>query len=295
MMQIEKIYEVEERLAHIFQSHILVVISSNNTIYIEKKVCELFDALNKEMEEIDLESYTLEDINNLIYAIENQLYLQGIEVDFDSRYFSLEFSPWVRIYYLLQAEWMNHMNVYFSSIKLTEEEKYDYYQKIFHYRIVESFHKFHERGVFLSDEEYLKLYYQILYTFPGLEDIFLPSITLSQWLEGESISLEDYFSFEKKELIEHFQNILEDLDSVCEDEFSYQLTNLSYLGYFYTYALLLLESMDFEDFMRLLQSSFRNKERCDYLRNLICKHLDKKTKTHLRLVRKSNTEYNKKS
>ncbi len=289
---VQTMFEIEKELMYSFQQYVFLLKNTHNEYFLLEKAEELFYKLQSEEGLLHLNTLSLEELDELLELVETKV--SPYDIDFEMIYLKKDSSsPWERLYAQLKCAWLLKTKEYFQNHARTEEEKNYYYQELFRFRLLDSFFQNHFENQWDYTEEYIELYYRLLYSCPRLGGIEETFFLINEYVEGKEVSLKDYENFEKQELESIIKGFLEDYRDLEDNEFYYYFQDIYFLSYFLLYLRLALNYFSCEQIDDFIINIIQDKQRQSMIQKIVY-GFGKKT-PYLRLVPKTNNEYNKES
>lgn len=235
-IKFRRMLNIEEKLKLLFEKNLFLLYNSKTSHIQDKYIKSLFFEMIQEESELNLGELSTDQINEYLEQLEMDFY--GTETSFlfeDILIDSVELEIKVRLYSNLKKAKMLRL----KHTLLDASQKYFYYEELLRARLLEAFYDYHLSHS-LTDEDYAKIFYKVLYSFVGLENSNDCDIHLKEWFLN-SFYLEDYLAYERQMGLEYFKQELFLLRSFQVYELQNFLAQPSFSFYFASLVTLLVK------------------------------------------------------
>ncbi len=245
-----RLLKVEEKLKSFFDKSLFLFFNSKKDTLHDKYIESLFFKMIEESEELNLQDFSLAQIEEYLEHLEMDFYLQETSYLLEDIFIdSLELEPKVRLFSQLKKRKLLLLNDKF----LDANQKSFYYEELFRARLLDSFYDFHLHHN-QENQDYFKIFFKLLYSFVGLEEVCDSAIHLESWFLNPYL-LEDYLTYERQTIVTLFQQELQHLNRLEYFELQKFLNTISLSFYFSSIFFFLLKIMEKDDVEKIIQDS----------------------------------------
>lgn len=193
MIKLDNLLRIEEKLISEFERIYIVLKNSKSIYFSDLKLEKFFFAFLKEESELCLDLLKNYELENLYDELAKEIYEDDSPTIFEEIFYSENlFESKVRLLYHLKLEKIKRLNAW------------DCFDDFFECRLMKAFCDLHEKNNFGMNEEYLKLYLKLMYTFPVLN--------LDGTIKYQTIyNANDYQRYEKSRLENTLIKLLKNL------------------------------------------------------------------------------------
>ncbi len=251
--------EIEEYLKSELEKLLLVLRNSNNIKLIHDRLNEYHNMVLIEEDELNLEKISDRKLKGSLSYLEQELDVKNFDEFLLFQNQDCTINPKLRLYSQLKKE----------KIKRAREENgtdifeiTEFYLAIFEQRLLESYEKVFTTQVPKVDISYIRILYNIMYSFVGYEEISSYKIHLKDWI----LDIENFKSIEKSQLSSLFYDYLRVLDK-SNTEFLYDPFTMNAVSiHFYTLVNLLLEYFTLEKIFDKIDETLKEEEKKEFIR-----------------------------